>query len=385
MRPMKKRGAWLAAAMVLLALAAWLMSRGDKERPTARPRKIEFPRYPKPAELERASRRRTLPRPTAPPPGVEAPQWKRDPVLVALPADPGRSAMVFEIDALKESPIMQIWLDCMLSRGDERDSLARFKDRYGFDLLEDVERAAASSAGLVVFQGAFEGARFEGERWTSRTYGERGILYEDNDTGRVVATWGPDLVIAGRRAEPGLVEEVIDRLESTDPAQGSILKEHQAYGDVYGVLSPDDLAEMLPPDQDQLAERIRETVERVEFHVDASEDVAVVAEVAGPAGREMEDLSKLFGAALSMGRLNAKREGNDELAQLLDYARVQTRRHPGEDKPKTQRFSVDVALPVDLLKNLGPCRRDQRDLDHDVEAEPEPAPPGRPSDAHSSR
>ncbi len=119
---------------------------------------------------------------------------------------------------------------------------------------------------------------------------------------------GPDVLILNPRAEPDLVEDAIDRLESTDPAQGSILQEYQAYSDVYGVLSPDDLSKMLPSDQDQLAERIRETVQRVEIHVDASEDVAVVAEVAGPAGQEMQDLSKLFGAALSMGRLNAKRE-----------------------------------------------------------------------------
>lgn len=368
---------WLAAAMVLLALAAWLMSRGDKEKPAVRPRKIEFPRHPKQAEWERASRRRTLPPLTAPPPGVEAPQWKRDPVLAALPADPKRSAMVFEIEALKESPIMQIWLDCMLSRGEERAGLARLKDRYGIDVLEDVERIATSSTGLMVLQGSFEGAKFERERWSTRTYGEKGILYEEKDTGRVVATWGPDLLLADPRAEPGLVEDAIDRLESTDPTQGSILQEHQAYSDVYGVLSPDDLSNMLPSDQDQLAERIRETVERVEIHIDASEDVAVVAEVAGPAGQEMKDLSRLFGAALSMGRLNAKREGRDELAELLDYAKVETqaRRPPWESKPEEQRFSVDVALPVELLKNLGPCRRDRRDPDRDVEPEPEPAPP----------
>ncbi|WP_437675483.1 hypothetical protein [Sorangium sp. So ce131] len=379
MRPVKKRGVWLAAALVLLALAAWLMSRGDKEKPTVTPRKIEFPRRPKPAEQERASRRRTLPPLPAPSPDAEAPRWKRDPVLVALPADPERSAMVLEIAALKESPIMQIWLDCMLSRGDERAGFARFKDRYGIDVLEDVERVATSSTGLVVLQGSFEGATFERERWTSRTYGEKGVVYEDKDTGRVVATWGPDLLIADRRAEPGLVEDAIDRLESTDPAQGSILQEHQAYSDVYGVLSPDDLSRMLPPGQEELAERIREAVARVEIHVDASEDVAVVAEVAGPAGEQMADLSKMFGAALSVGRLNAKREGNDELAELLDYARVETQRRPREgkeNKPGEQRFSVDMALPVDLLKNLGPCRRDRDDPRRDVEAEPAPAPPG---------
>lgn len=363
---MKTRGVWLGVAVVLLALSAWLMSRGDKVKSTVQRRKIEFPRYSKPEEAERDRRRRTLPPLPLPPADDEGFRSKRDPMLVALPADPKRSAMVFEVAALKESQIMQVWLDCMLSRNHERRDVGRFKERFGIDLLEDVERVAVSSEKVVVLQGSFAGARVGGDRWTQRTYGEKGIVYENPDNGHdgIIATWGPEMMIAGRDAEP--IEDAIDRLESADPAQSSILADGEAYGEAYGVLSPDDLVDTLRG-QDQLTERIRELVQRVVIHVDAAEDVAMVADVVGPAGQGMEDLSKSFGAALAVGRIQAKSDGNDKLAELLDYARVQ---------PQGGRFSVDVALPAELLKDLGPCRRQRmnRDDEDDDEVEAEPAP-----------
>jgi hypothetical protein len=360
----KRRGAWLGLAVVLLALSAWLMSRGDKEKPTVRPPKVEFPRQAKPEEQTRNSRRRTLaPLPMASA-DAEGFRSKRDPMLVALPTDPKRSAMVFELEALKESPIMQIWLDCLLARNSrEKMDLARFKDKFGIDPLEDVERIAVSSEKVVLMQGSFANARFDGEAWTKRTYGEKGVIYENQDTGRVVGMWGPDMMIASGSpdsSEP--VEDAIDRLESTDPQQKTILNDYSAYGDVYGVLSPEDLSKMLPPEQAALAAKIRSVVERVDIHVDASDDVAMVADVDGPDGDDLGDLSKSFGAALAVGRIKAKSDGDDKLAELLDSAKV---------KPYGGRFSVDVALPIDALKDLGPCRKTRRDADD----QDEPAPP----------
>ena len=50
----------------------------------------------------------------------------------------------------------------------------------------------------------------------------------------------------------------------------------------------------------------------------------------------------------SLARLQAQSEGNDKLAELLDYAAVH---------PRGKRFALDVALPFDLLKTMGPCRK----------------------------
>jgi hypothetical protein len=57
-----------------------------------------------------------------------------------------------------------------------------------------------------------------------------------------------------------------------------------------------------------------------------------------------------MGGALSLARLAAEERGDDRLRELLDYARVQ---------PNDGRFSLDVALPLDVLKQMGPCRKSE--------------------------
>jgi hypothetical protein len=365
---MKTRGIWLGVAAALLALSAWLMSRGDKEKPTVRPPKVEFPRGSTPEESSRNEKRRTLP-PLPSRSDEEGFVRRRDPMLVALPHDPKRSAMVFEVGALKEAPLMEAWIDCLLAKNeDDRDrrGLERFKERYGIDPLEDVERIAVSSERVMLMQGSFGAARFDPEVWTRRTYGEKGVIYENQESGRVVGMWGDDMMIAsGETDSADPVEEAIDRLESTDPGQQSILSDQQAYGDAYGVLSPDDLARMFPPEQAALAEKVKQVVEHVDVHVDASEDVAMVADVRGPAGEDLENLSKSFGAALAVGRVKAQNDGEEKLAQLLDFAKVK--------QPRGGAFSLDVALPIEVLKELGPCRKD-RDEDGDDPPRARPAP-----------
>ena len=372
---MNRKGIWLGVAAVLLALSAWLMSRGDAEKPTVKPPKVEFPRHSTPEESARNQKRRTLPPLPAPSADAEGFVRRRDPMLVALPVDPKRSAMVFELEALKDAPLMQAWIDCLLSKDDndrERRGLERFEERYGIDPLEDVERIAVSSEKVMLMQGSFGAAKFDPEVWTKRTYGEKGVIYEDPESGRVVGMWGDDMMIASggtESADP--IEDAIDRLESTDPAQKSILDDYQAYGDVYGVLSPEDLAKMFSEDQAALAAKVREVVEHVDIHVDASEDVAMVADVRGPGGQDLEDLSKSFGAALAVGRIKAQNDGDEKLAQLLDFAKV---------KPARGRsFSLDVALPFEMLKELGPYRKEPRGQDGDEAPTARPAQPAQPA------
>ena len=86
----------------------------------------------------------------------------------------------------------------------------------------------------------------------------------------------------------------------------------------------------------------------------------MVADVRGPAGEDLERLSKAFGAALALGRIKAQDDGDEKLAQLLDFAKVKP--------PAGRSFSLDVALPIEVLKDLGPCRKTPDD------APPAPAP-----------
>ena len=350
---MKRKGIWLGVAVGLLALSAWLMSRGDSEKPTVRPPKVEFPHGQTQKESDRNNKRRTLP--SLDDPSKEGFHMKRDPLLVALPTDPKRSALVFELDALKESPIMKAWLDCVLEReGSAAGDLQKFKDKLGVDPFEDIERVAMSSDKLMILQGNVGKATFDEESWDKRTYGEKGVIYTNPVSGRVVGMWGSDMMlVSGDPDSADAVQDAIDRLESTNPGQRSLLADFQAYGDVYGVLSPDDLAQSMGRGQKELADKVKQLVSRVDFHMDAAEDVAMVADVRGEprdgSADDMEDLAKSFGAALAVGRIKAQEDGDDKLAQLLDFAKV---------KPSGGSFSVDVALPYELLKEMGPCRKD---------------------------
>jgi hypothetical protein len=72
--------------------------------------------------------------------------------------------------------------------------------------------------------------------------------------------------------------------------------------------------------------------------------------VNGPDGERVGDLGRSLGGALSLGRLKAKAEGDKDLVELLELARVS--QHDGL-------FTVEVALPLELLEEkLAACRKD---------------------------
>lgn len=344
-----RKYAWLAAFAVLLGIAAFLMARGDKPQKPERVLKAEFPRRPQGWEEARNQKRRTLP----PLPQREGEPARvptmRDPLVVALPTDPKKSTVVFEVAALKESPIGQIWLDCMLARegqdGGPRRGREEFKERFGIDPFEDVERVGVSSGKVAVLSVASGAAKFDRSGWPQEKFGDKGVIYQDEKNGAVMATWGDEIVLAGEDRQA--IEEAIERLEAKAPS-GEAIPDWSMYGDIYGKLSPEDLADMIPEEQGELAAQLRAAVQGVDLHVDASEDVAIVADVNGSNGEDVNDLAKSFGAALSVARATAEERGDERLSELLEFANV---------RPREGRFSVDVALPLEVLKEMGPCRK----------------------------
>ncbi|WP_437923366.1 hypothetical protein WMF37_30590 [Sorangium sp. So ce291] len=341
--------AWLLAAVVLLGLAAWLMSRGDSKATASRKPRVEFPRRPELPYVERDVRRRTLPPAPQTDPSVEH-RPRRDPLLTALPTGRAASAVVVEASAIKESPAGKLWLDCMLAKGG-MDSFDELKDEFGIDVLEDIDRVAAASGPLVVVSGQFPSARLDSLRRNRRAHGARGTLFEEEE-GRapVLALWGDGLLLIGQDAQA--VEAAIDRLEDKVAPAPPVIPEWATYGDAYGVLSADDIAAVVEGSDPEIAERLRGAVGQVELHVDASEDVAIVADVTGPVAADVDDLGKTLGTAISLGRLKAQADGEEQLAELLDLARV---------SPHEGRFSMDLALPLPMIeKAMGNCRKRRR-------------------------
>ena len=220
----------------------------------------------------------------------------------------------------------------------------------GFErtLGENLIRPVETPQKVVVVGGDFGDANWDAFGEDKRVYGDKGVIIETVKGGpEYVGIWNDELMIVGSSQKE--IEAALDRIEDRAPSHTPRIADFEQYGDVYGVVSAEDLAMMLPESERELAEKLKGAVENVELHVDASEDVAITAEVSGPVEADVSDLSKSLGAAFALARLQAQSKREKDLAELLDYASI---------SPREGRFSIDLALPLDvLIQKMGPCRR----------------------------
>ncbi len=351
---MRHRSLWLVAALALLALAAFLMARDDQKSPAAPEARVQFPRGWDPAAAQRRLQRQVLAAPAEPTPGEHpSPRRPRDPLLAALPATPGKTTLVLEANALFESPIGRLLLDC-IRREEGRDVLEELQKSAGIDLRKDLDRIAVSD-GVVLASGHFERVRgtelFAGAR--PRPLGEGAVAYElptANGRATPVAIWRDQLILLGDTPEQ--LALAVDRIEGRGPPAPPALDDDATYGELYGVLGPDLIDGMLANGQPELAARLRDVTDRVELHVNAMDDVAMVAEVRGPDAEKLKDLARSLGGALALARLQSQASGEKPLAELLDLARVE---------PQDGHFTVELAVPMPWLeKQLASCREPRR-------------------------
>ncbi|AFE05468.1 hypothetical protein COCOR_03845 [Corallococcus coralloides DSM 2259] len=359
-----RRRVWLVGALLLFAGGAVLMFTGQGDKPPAEAPDVEFPRRMRGPDLERAEKRRTWVMPAVVDAGVAAPVKPRDPLLAALPRGPGRTAVVIEANALRYSPVGELLMDCLLRDGGK--NLEQFKAMSGVDPLQDLDRLVVTDEG-VILSGDFSKAKYQellGER-VSSDYGAGARVYEPGDTtfalpdggtqrGRMdnaVGTWNNQMLVFGK--SPDSVKTVLDRMDGRGQEEGPpLLDENSTYGEMYGVLAVETLAKLLGPDQAELAQRLTDVAQNVELHLDTSGDVAMVANVTGLDADKMTDLGKSLGGALSMARMKAQADGKDDLAQLLDFAKV---------RPDGSSFKLELAVPLATLQEqLAWCRQERQ-------------------------
>lgn len=356
---------WLLGAAVLLVAAALLMFYGEKEAPPPAHAEVNMPVRMRTEERERLEKRRTLPEVAAPiVAGQKGPERPRDPVLAAL-ARPGlHSAVVIEANAIRYSPVGQLMIDCLTS-DPERNPFERIKERAGVDVLQDVDRVAVTEDGFVV-SGNFDKARWDDVFQDGRErYGDSATLYDlptrkradgspiadsaqpAKDPG-MIGTWNNQMLFLSD--SPQAAKDTVDRLEGRAPTAEPLIGENQTYGEIYGVVSAELLAKMLPSSEATLAARLREAADRIELHVDTSKDVGVVAQIRGPDASQVEDLGKSLGGALALARIQAQANGDQEAAQLLEMAKV---------VPNDGHFRLEMAMPLPWLEQqLRKCKED---------------------------
>lgn len=342
---MRRGKAWLLASALFLALtgllAFWLNQKEEGASPKAA--EVVFPRHMTGEEHQRMQSRRTLPAP--PPPATEAfrptSSGPRDPLLAALPRGEGKMVWVMEANALRHSRIGEQIVKCMQEQPD--NWFARVQAETGIDVLADIDRLAASDD-VILASGNFEQLRSDSLLKQSRqeAYGEAGQLYTTGDGssgGSALGVWKQKLLLHGKDAET--VKRALDQLEGRGPPEPPLLEEKDTYGEMYGIFPAEALAPLFSPNDKGLAEKLAQAASRVELHVDAMRDIAVVARVEGQDAALVSDLAKSLGGALAAARVKALAEGSSTWASLLELAKVQ---------PGPSGFSFELAVPAETVE-----------------------------------
>lgn len=345
---MMRRRTPLLVALVLLALGALLASLGDGPSTTKPRAEPEFPRWPRPEEMRRARERRTLPPIPVPAPAAEEeaePPRPRDPFLVALPREPDRGLLVLEANAIRHSRLGELFVECAIRKADGRDPFEEMREELGIDPLKDIDRVAFAEDGIVL-SGFFDRTRLDRLRKDARESprGSDGRIFtpfhpSPDEEGLVLGLWRDQLLVFG--AAP-FVEAALDRMEAPEPEEPAVIPEGLAYGEAYGVVPGRALRGIFDGQRWELGHRIAEAASRIELHADAMRDLALVANVSGADPATVEDLGKALGVALAVARVQALSGERDELAELLEHARVVRGGDGG--------FSIEVALPVELVE-----------------------------------
>ncbi len=345
---MRRRWLWLLAASLLVIAAAWLVHLPEPAGTVTRP-DVPMPRELRPSERQRMLSR-LIPQPDA---GTARPAVVRDPVLTALAAGGSGTAMVLEVNALRNSPIGELLLRCLAEREGRGNALAALQ-QMGIDPLRDIDRVGITEHGIVV-SGDFRRANWEGllGSATGARYGEGGRVTSvapraDGGATLVATRWGDSLLHLGDSEEDA--HRVLDAIEGRGPAPRPLLTPEQSYGELYGVVTGPDLAQVMGGSEGWSA-ALADAASRMELHLDARRDVALVADVAGDDPTKLADLGKTLGGALAVARAQARASGDTETAELLGYARV-TPTHGGT-------ISLEVALPLEAVaRRLAFCRGD---------------------------
>jgi hypothetical protein len=348
----KRRIGLLAAAVVLLALAAWFSRSADQQAdaeggdaPAAEPPpKVRYPR----------DSRRLQPPPRAPDtkaPSKPVQEATTDPIQNAM-ALPGGGAVFVEVNAIRHSDLVQKLLRCR--EADASQALDFMRDELGIDPLEDVDRAALHQD-LIAVSGFFEELRLPPEAQDQGRYGDGAELFELNnpdtpDQSMHLAKLGDGLLVMGEDLDK--VKAAVDRAEGRGPTIEPLPPHLVRGSEIYGRFGGDLVRDLLGPGQERnpIVARAAEIITEGTVRVLVDDHLSLSLDLETTSAEEGEDLAKALAGLMAATRQQAETAGEADVAALLKQARVL----PG----KAGEFGVDFAVPGDMLLDALGCGED---------------------------
>lgn len=342
----KRVGVIVAIGVGALVLAAVLARCGDERlnggtvvAPPAK--KVDFPRDRAMRALrERAkTKQATTTTPTKETAG-------RDRLTRAMSSPGKNGAVMIEVNALRHSPLVDAILECRKQQNtDDANGLALLKSEFGIDLTEDVDRVAMDAEVLAV-SGFFSKLQLPADVGVGTAYGDGGRIFSmttDDNKPAFMAKVGDDLMLTS--TDEGQLKAAIDRAEGRAEAPPSF-PEGIVGGEIYGLIGPELLKGLVGLAGDSPLAPFSDMLTTSALRVAVDEDAALSLDLGARSPEDADQLSRAIGGALAVARADAKNNGHDELAALLEQARVEPR---GDGS-----IALDVAVPgKDLLRILG--------------------------------
>ncbi len=365
----------LAVAAVVLLVLAFILSRSSADAsssPDAGPSSSAPARSARKAPLVFPRDRARLAAATHTAPAQPTPDDKPrlDAMQRALFGPGNKGAIFVEANAIRHAPLMEKILRCR--QADSADGLARMKAELGIDPMEDIDRVGFDGD-VFVASGFFDKLKLPPEIGDGDAYGDGGRLWQvKDDKGKDM--WfgevGDGMLLTA--SDEALLKSAMDRAEGRGAVAVSGLPAGFGEGEVYGTVGAAFLKSVLGGSQDPVAQTIATMVTSSTVRMNLDEDAALSLDLQAVDEKSGDDLAKAVGGVLAGLHAKAQQQGDAELAQLLEQARVSPL--PGG------RFNLDVAVPGDtLLRGMG-CGPDGTPLGAPP-APPASAPPAPPAPA----
>jgi hypothetical protein len=342
-----RRSRWAALAVLLAVAAVLLVARRghgpSRARVTATAGRLRDRAAPRLQRREAPAPPHAIAPGAAPAPAEPAapPPRRRDSLLTALPVKPDAPVIVFEVNALRNSPFGERFLSCVK----EKDRYSPVVRAIGIDPLVDIDRVAFLGDATVV-SGTFARAHWNELGSAGEPYGQGGRIYTTPDG--ALGTWGDQIVVLSSRSED--IRTAIDQLEGRAATPDLSFPDEMSYGEIYGLVPGAAARRMLGGDANGpgLTDRLGALASRIELHVDAMQDLSADLRIKGDDAAGLSDLASGLGAALAAVRSTSQSTGDKGLSALLAKAAV---------RPSEGGFSIHLDVPATRMNELlGDCK-----------------------------